>query len=85
MDFYAKCLTLLILELQTSSLLHPSDAIHASLTIGYIQDGIQDGSRQVLQTCGGGNLTVRMSDGFVTDQIPCLVDKHFTYTCIWVI
>ena len=37
-------LILLILELQTSSLLHPSDAANTSLRIGYIQDGVQDGS-----------------------------------------
>ena len=48
------------------------------------QDSVQDGSRQVLQTCGSGTLPVSMSDGFVTDQIPCLINKHFTSTRIWI-
>ena len=41
--FACKILILLILELQISSLYHPSDALAASLRIWYIQDGVQDG------------------------------------------
>ena len=44
----------------------------------YIQDGVHDGTRQVLQPCGSDILPVGMSDGFVTDQIPGLIDQHFT-------
>ena len=45
--FAYKMLILLIIELQILPLYHPSDAIHASFRIEYIQDGVQDGSRQV--------------------------------------
>ena len=60
---HTKCLILLILELQTLSLSHPNEAIRVSFRILYIQDGIQDGSRQVLQTLGSSHLPVGMSDG----------------------
>ena len=75
--FAYKMFILLILELQTLSLSHPSDAIHESFRIGYIQDGVQDGSRQVLQTRGSSTLPVGMSDGFVTNQMPYLIKQHF--------
>ena len=71
-------LILLILELQTLTLKHPSDVIHASFIIGYIQDGVQDGSQQILQTRGSSALPVGMSDGFETDQMPYLIEQHFT-------
>ena len=64
---------LLIFELQTP-LLHSSDAINTSFRILYIQDGIQDKTRQVLQPCGCSILSVGMSYGFVTDPIPCLIE-----------
>ena len=71
-------LILLILELQTLSLSHPSDAMHASFRIRYIQDGVLDGSQQVLQTGGSSTLPVGMSDGIVTYQMPYLIEQHFT-------
>ena len=37
-------LILLIIELHTPSLKHPSDVADASLRIQYIQDGVQAGS-----------------------------------------
>ena len=37
-----------------------------------------------LQTCGSGTLPVGMSGGFVTDQMSCLVEKHFNDTRIWI-
>ena len=67
----------------TLSLKHPSDAIHASFRILYIQDGIPNGSQQVLQTRGRSTLPVGMSDWFVTDQKPCLIEQHFTNMGIW--
>ena len=82
--FACKMQILLIFELQTSSLYHLSDAIRASLRIWYIQDGIQNGSGQILRTGGSGTIPVGMSDGFVTDKMPCLMEKHFINTCIWI-
>ena len=58
--------------------IHSSDAINTSFGISYIHDGIQDGTRPVLQSCGCSILPVGMSDGFVTDPIPCLIEQHFT-------
>ena len=37
-----------------------------------------DYTRQVLQPFGNGIIPVGMSDEFVTDQIPCLIEQHFT-------
>ena len=37
-----------------------------------------DYTRQVLQPFGSGIIPVGMSDEFVTDQIPCLIEQHFT-------
>ena len=82
--FVNKMLILLILELQTLSLQHPSDAIHASFRIWYIPDGVQDGSQQVLQTQGSSALPVGMSEGFVTDHMHYLIEQHFTNSRIWI-
>ena len=68
---------LLILELITLS----SEAIYTSFRIIYIQDGVQDGTRQVLQSCVSSVLPEGMSDGFVTDLTHCLIEQHFT-TCV---
>ena len=76
--FAYKMLILLILKLQTLSLLQPNDAIHASFRIGYNQDCIQDGSRHVLQTRGSSTLPVGMSDGLVTNLVSYLIEQHFT-------
>ena len=56
-------------------MLHPSEAIHALLSIRFIQDGILNGSQQILQTRGSGTIPVGMSGGFVTYQMPRLY-KH---------
>ena len=49
---------------------------HSELDI--FRDGVQDGSQQVLQTRGSSALPVGMSDGFETDQMPYLIEQHFT-------
>ena len=37
-----------------------------------------DYTRHVLQPFGSGIIPVGMSDEFATDQIPCLIEQHFT-------
>ena len=47
-----------------------------------MQDGVQDGSRQVLQACGSSTVPVGISDELETDQMPCLIEHYFTNTRI---